>query len=138
MEALRFDKKFSYNITVEKNLSTDNIDVPPLIIQPYVENAIWHGLLHKDSDGRLDIYVNMIEENMLQCIIEDNGVGRTRSQELKSKSATSKKSLGTKLTEHRLSLLNKHAQLNASVDILDLYNGNGNSNGTRVILKIPV
>src|SRR6185503_2433203 len=77
MEALRFDKKFSYNITIEKNLSTDNIDVPPLIIQPYVENAIWHGLLHKESDGRLDIYVNMIDENMLQCIIEDNGVGRT-------------------------------------------------------------
>ena len=138
MEALRFDKKFSYNITIEKNLSTDNIDVPPLIIQPYVENAIWHGLLHKESDGRLDIYVNMIDENMLQCIIEDNGVGRTRSQELKSKSATSKKSLGTKLTENRLSLLNKHAQLNASVDILDLYNGNGNSKGTRVVLKIPV
>ena len=112
--------------------------MPPLIIQPYVENAIWHGLLHKESDGRLDIYVNMIDENMLQCIIEDNGVGRTRSQELKSKSATSKKSLGTKLTENRLSLLNKHAQLNASVDILDLYNGNGNSKGTRVVLKIPV
>lgn len=138
MEALRFDKKFNYSITVAKNMSTDNIDVPPLIIQPYVENAIWHGLLHKESDGRLDIHVSMIDENMLQCVIEDNGVGRTRSQELKSKSATSKRSLGTKLTENRLSLLNKHAQLNASVDILDLYNGNGNSNGTRVILKIPV
>ena len=138
MEALRFDKKFNYSINIDKGISTDNIEVPPLIIQPYVENAIWHGLLHKESDGRLDIYISMIDDNMLQCVIEDNGVGRIKSQELKSKSATSKKSLGTKLTENRLNLLNKSAAINASVDILDLYNGNGNARGTRIILKIPV
>jgi len=138
MEALRFDKKFTYAVTVDKSLSTDNVEVPPLIIQPYVENAIWHGLLHRESDGRLDITVNTVDENMLQCIIEDNGVGRVKSQELKSKSATSKKSLGTKLTENRLSLLNKHAELNASVEIIDLYDENGMGAGTRVVIRIPV
>lgn len=138
MEALRFDKKFSYEIKVAPGLGTDCVELPPLIIQPYVENAIWHGLLHKENHGHLSIAVSMETEGMLQCIIEDNGVGRQKAQELKSKTATSRKSLGMQLTENRLSLLNNHAQLNASVEIIDLQNGNGGGAGTRVILKIPV
>ena len=138
MEALRFDKKFSYRITVEDNVGAECVEVPPLIIQPYVENAIWHGLLHKESGGELNIHVSMISEGMLQCVIEDNGVGREKARELRSKSATSRKSLGMKLTEDRLSLLNKHAELNASIDIIDLKNDHNGSLGTKVILKIPV
>lgn len=137
MEALRFDKKFSYDIQVEENLGTDSVEVPPLIIQPYVENAIWHGLLHKDGDGHLSIRISMSSESMLQCIIEDNGIGRTKARELRSKTATSRKSLGMQLTENRLSLLNKHAELNASVEIIDLQ-GDEEPAGTKVILKIPV
>lgn len=138
MEALRFDKKFTYEISVDDNLGTDTVEVPPLIIQPYVENAIWHGLLHKEGDGHLHIGVGMPEEGLLQCVIEDNGVGRQKAKELKSKSATSRKSLGMQLTEQRLNLLNKHAQLNASVEIIDLRNEQNEAAGTRVILKIPV
>jgi ligand-binding sensor domain-containing protein/putative methionine-R-sulfoxide reductase with GAF domain len=138
MEALRFDKKFSYEIKVEGNLGPDTIELPPLIIQPYVENAIWHGLLHKDNNGHLSIRLSMNGDSMLQCIIEDNGVGRDKAKELKSKTAISRKSLGMQLTENRLSLLNKHAELNASIEILDLMNGNNEAAGTRVILKIPV
>ena len=138
MEALRFDKKFTYNIQVEKNIGTDCIEVPPLIIQPYVENAIWHGLLHKESNGHLNIDVSLTDDSMLQCVIEDNGIGRERAKELKSKTATSRKSLGMQLTENRLSLLNKHAKLNASVEIIDMMNGDGKAKGTKVVLKIPV
>jgi putative methionine-R-sulfoxide reductase with GAF domain/anti-sigma regulatory factor (Ser/Thr protein kinase) len=138
MEALRFDKKFTYEIIVEENLGTDTIEVPPLIIQPYVENAIWHGLLHKESSGHLSIRVSMASEGMLQCIIEDNGIGREKAKELRSKTATSRKSLGMQLTENRLSLLNKHAELNASIEIIDLENGHKTAAGTKVVLKIPV
>ena len=138
MEALRFDKKFNYKIMVDHNVNPDSIEVPPLIIQPYVENAIWHGLLHKESGGQLNLSVKMLNENMLECIIEDNGVGRAKAKELKSKSATTRKSLGMKLTEGRISLLNKHAELNASVDIIDLTSFEDQAAGTRVILKIPV
>jgi LytS/YehU family sensor histidine kinase len=141
MESLRFDKKFTYSIVVDSGISTDSIEVPPLIIQPYVENAIWHGLLHKQSSGHLTIHISMPSENMLQCVIEDDGVGREKARELKSKTATTKKSLGMKLTENRISLLNKHAQLNASVEIIDVYNGENGQRlaaGTRVILNIPV
>lgn len=138
MEALRFDKKFTYEIIVEPNLGTDTIELPPLIIQPYVENAIWHGLLHKESSGHLSISVSMAGDSMLQCIIEDNGVGREMAKNLKSKTATSRKSLGMQLTENRLSLLNKHAELNASVEIIDLQNGGNEAVGTKVVLRIPV
>jgi ligand-binding sensor domain-containing protein/putative methionine-R-sulfoxide reductase with GAF domain len=138
MEALRFDKKFTYSVSVADNVSTDSLEVPPLIIQPYVENAIWHGLLHKETEGRLLIHVSLPSEGMLQCEIEDNGIGRDKAKEMKSKSAISRKSLGMKLTEDRLSLLNKHAALNASIDIIDIKNGHGEATGTRVIIKIPV
>ncbi|HLG38531.1 MAG TPA: histidine kinase, partial [Chitinophagaceae bacterium] len=138
MESLRFDKKFSYEVKVEGNLGTDTIELPPLIIQPYVENAIWHGLLHKEENGHLSVRVSMNGDSMLHCIIEDNGIGREKARELKSKTATSRKSLGMQLTENRLSLLNKHAELNASVEIIDLKNGNNMAAGTKVILKIPV
>ncbi|RYY28028.1 MAG: GAF domain-containing protein [Chitinophagaceae bacterium] len=138
MEALRFDKKFTYGITVHESVNTDSIEVPPLIIQPYVENAIWHGLLHKEEEGHLAITVTMLSENMIQCVIEDNGIGRDKARELKSKSAITRKSLGMKLTENRLSLLNKYAELTASVDIIDLTGKEASSEGTRVILTIPV
>jgi len=138
MEALRFDKKFTYEIQVARNLGTDTVEVPPLIIQPYVENAIWHGLLHKENNGHLSVRVSMAGESMLQCIIEDNGIGREKAKEFKSKTATSRKSLGMQLTENRLGLLNKYAKLNASVEIIDLQNGGNEALGTKVILKIPV
>ncbi|HET9430410.1 MAG TPA: histidine kinase, partial [Chitinophagaceae bacterium] len=138
MEALRFDKKFDYKIDVDETVNPDSVEVPPLIIQPYVENAIWHGLLHKETTGCLHIAISMPEENLLQCIIEDDGVGRQRAKALKSKSAVTRKSLGMKLTESRISLLNKFAELNASIDILDLTDGKGESIGTKVVLKIPV
>jgi ligand-binding sensor domain-containing protein/putative methionine-R-sulfoxide reductase with GAF domain len=138
MEALRFDKKFDYLISISPEVNADSIEVPPLIIQPYVENAIWHGLLHKEVAGRLSIEVSMSSENMLQCIIQDNGIGRAQAKELRSKSATTRKSLGIKLTEDRISLVNKHMTMNASIDILDITLPDGQAGGTKVIIKIPV
>ncbi len=137
MEALRFEKKFSYDIQIDDSVNTDSLEVPPLIIQPYVENAIWHGLLHKESGGHLTIRIKLINDSVLECTIEDNGVGREKATELKSKSATTRKSLGMQLTENRIALLNQHSQYNASVEIIDLKKGDMPT-GTKVILKIPV
>ena len=138
MEALRFDKKFSYDIVVDESVNAECLEVPPLIIQPYVENAIWHGLLHKENGGNLRIHVTMTGESMLQCTVQDDGIGREKARELKSKSAITRKSLGMKLTEGRISLLNRHAELNASIDIEDLWTVAGEPAGTKVILKIPI
>jgi sensor histidine kinase YesM len=138
MESLRFTSKFEYEIIVAPDISADTLQVPPLIIQPYVENAIWHGLLHKEQGGQLSVTVEKVKEDMLQCTIEDNGIGRKRASELKSKSATNNKSLGMKLTEERIVMLNQYTSLHASISIIDLENERGEASGTKVILKIPV
>lgn len=138
MESMRFTNKFTYSIVVDDNVSADTLQVPPLIIQPYVENAIWHGLLHKAADGKLLVSVKKTNENMIQCTIEDNGVGRNKAMELKSKSANSNKSLGMKLTEERLNMLNQNTSLNASIEIIDLYDDQGQGAGTKVIVTIPI
>ena len=78
MEALRFRNKFTFHIQVDSAVEPEDIDIPPLLIQPYVENAIWHGLLNKESIGHLDIDLQ-IDNDRLVCIIEDDGVGRRRA-----------------------------------------------------------
>jgi sensor histidine kinase YesM len=138
MEALRFANKFTYEITIAGNVSAGTLQVPPLIIQPYVENAIWHGLLHKKSNGKLTVLINKSNDNMLQCVIEDNGIGRLKAKEIKSKSANANKSLGMKLTEERINILNQNLSLNASIEVIDLVNSVGDAAGTKVILKIPI
>ncbi|MFT4019667.1 MAG: histidine kinase [Agriterribacter sp.] len=138
MESIRFEKQFTYSISVDKDVQQDHIYVPPLIIQPFVENAIWHGLLHKETAGHLYITFSRKIQNILQCTIEDDGVGREKAKELKSKSTSTKRSLGMKLTEDRLSLLNRQTLLDATVEVLDLKDRSGEATGTKVILKIPV
>jgi two-component sensor histidine kinase len=138
MERIRFDEKFEYHINLGEEVNADSVEVPSLIIQPYVENAIWHGLLHKETSGSLWVHVNMLDDNMLECVVEDNGIGREKARDFRSKSATSKKSLGMKLTEDRIAVLNQYAQTSASVEIIDLVDGDHKAAGTRVVIKIPV
>lgn len=138
MERIRFDNQFEYRIEVGEEVNPDSVQVPSLIIQPYVENAIWHGLLHMENSGNLWIRLRMIDESVLECVVEDNGIGREKAGEYRSKSATGRKSLGMKLTEDRIAVLNQYAQTNARVEILDLKNETGEPSGTRVTITIPV
>lgn len=138
MESLRFSNKFTYAVIVDEDVSVDTLQVPPLIIQPYVENAIWHGLLHKETGAHLAVSIKKTANYMLQCIVEDNGIGREKAREMKSKSANTNKSLGMKLTADRISMLNQNTSLNASIEIIDLNNASGEATGTKVILTIPI
>ncbi len=132
LEEMRFENRFEYSIYVDDNIEGEFVEVPPLLLQPYVENAIWHGLMHKESRGKLTIAITK-EGNRLRCIIEDNGIGRQKAQQLKSKSATRDKSLGMKITTDRLNLYKKQTE----VQVIDLMDLNGAPSGTRVILGIP-
>ncbi|MBL0074255.1 MAG: histidine kinase [Bacteroidetes bacterium] len=136
IEALRFDHRFSYEIDVEKDVNTDSVYVPSMIIQPFVENAIWHGLLHKETPGKLIIRLKR-EPEMLIVEVEDDGVGREKAKEMKSKSATTRKSLGLKITSDRLKMLHSNTIAEGVIEYIDLYNKNGAS-GTLVRIKIPV
>lgn len=140
MESLRFKDKFCYSIAVDENVDTSSIVIPPMLIQPYVENAIWHGLMHKsnDTDGLVKISISKNEDD-LQCVIEDNGIGRARAAELKAqKQNNHKRSMGMQITLDRIEIINKLYNMNASVHVQDLTDENGHSKGTKVELSIPV
>jgi tetratricopeptide (TPR) repeat protein len=137
MEVSRFEHRFDYQIICDPDLEIEHIEVPPLVIQPYVENAIWHGLMHKGDKGQLLIELHQ-EDKTLFCQITDDGVGRKRAAELKSKSASKNKSLGMKITEHRLELINALNDKATTVEVTDLVDSSGEACGTSVLLKIPV
>jgi hypothetical protein len=137
MEMLRFEGQFSYQITCDDQLEVEDIEVPPLIIQPYVENAIWHGLMHKKEKGELNIKLQR-QNGLLLCEIIDNGVGRRKAEQLKSKSASKSKSLGMQITAHRLELINTLYEKTTVVEVVDLVDHEGVASGTKVLIKIPV
>lgn len=131
MEGLRFDDRFSYKIDVEQGVDPSKTLIPSMILQPYVENAIGHGLLHKDGPGTVSIKFLKGEGN-LKCIIEDNGIGRERSGQMKQLSKTERKSLGLQITSERLHLL----QGSVGPEFEDLKNEAGEPTGTRVIVML--
>jgi LytS/YehU family sensor histidine kinase len=137
LEALRFNYHFDYKISIPKDIDISVLKIPPLILQPYVENAIWHGLMHKEEKGHLDIEIT--EENEHLCFkIADNGIGREKAAALASKSATKHKSMGLRITADRIAMLHKSKTLTSPVTINDLVDADGNAAGTEVIIKMPV
>ena len=119
LEVLRFDNHFDYKISVADDLDLSELKVPPLIIQPYVENAIWHGLMHKEEKGQLDIEVSQ-EDNYLFVKVIDNGIGRRKAEELASKSATKHKSMGLKITADRIAMMRRANSDESVIKINDL------------------
>jgi LytS/YehU family sensor histidine kinase len=139
MEMLRFKDKFEYEIKTGEGMDTASFVIPPMLIQPYVENAIWHGLMHKKDGtiGKVTITV-AYENNCLVCVVEDNGIGREKALELKmQKPGNRKRSMAMQITKERLDMINKLYNTNTSVEVIDLKEG-GSAIGTRVELIIPV
>ena len=127
LEAARLNDKFTYDVNVADDIDPEEVYVPPLILQPFVENSIWHGLAKKGGKGKITIEVNR-ENDMFNYVVEDDGVGRVINHNHKD----GKKSFGLKITKERIELLNKLQNLNASVNIIDL------TQGTRVEVKLPL
>jgi len=127
LESSRLNHKFSYEIIIQEEIDIYQTMIPPLILQPFVENSIWHGLSGKNTDGKIIIEVTR-DNDMLSCIVEDNGVGRGQNS---LNPETKNKSYGLQITKDRIALLNKLKNTNASVHIIDL------EKGTRVEVKLP-
>jgi LytS/YehU family sensor histidine kinase len=136
MERVRFSNGFDFNIDMCMEIDAHSVEVPPLILQPFVENAIWHGLLHKEEKGNVTICLDILEGKWLVVKIEDNGIGREKSQEFKSKTVQKSKSHGLEITAQRLKLLADEE--NNHIQIEDLYDDGGNAQGTKVTLRIPI
>ncbi|WP_400078127.1 tetratricopeptide repeat protein [Winogradskyella sp. R77965] len=137
LESIRFKGKIDYTLDVSEDIDKETTLIPSMILQPFVENAIWHGLLHtKNKTGKLSIKV--YEENdILHCSILDNGVGRASALKIHKKTKLKKKSMGIKITTERLTLLAKE-KINEVVKIIDLKDDKDNPLGTQVDILIPI
>ena len=138
LESLRFKKSFNFSMTVDERIDAETIKFPSLMLQPFIENAIWHGLMHKQGEKKLDISFLMVNQH-LECVIEDNGIGREKSAEIKKNKLGAQyfESKGTQLSSQRIKLLNDTGYTGAAIEIDDLKE-NGMAKGTRVTLKIPL
>lgn len=138
LEQMRFEDKFDYEVVVDESVDPDYDIMPPLLMQPYVENAILHGLNPKPVKGMLSIRLHS-ENNFLICTITDNGIGRERAAEIRRTMPVKKhRSMGMKITEDRLRILNEASNSKLSVSITDLKDQHGHAAGTRVEIYVPL
>jgi LytS/YehU family sensor histidine kinase len=141
LERVRFNYKFDYDLELDNNIEEELICIPPMLIQPFVENAILHGIMHKKDKGNIKINIIDDEEKQtLICVIADDGIGREAAQKLKEqfKSEGRKhKSIGMQLTRDRLDAINKETGQELNCVIEDIMDDNNNACGTKVTIKIP-
>lgn len=137
LEKMRFDNKFEYSINISHDIDGDYDEIPPMLIQPYIENAILHGINPKPGNGHIAIRMSLVNQFIKISIIDD-GIGRDASKSLKNlQPSTKHKSMGMKITKDRLRILNTIQQSNLSVNITDLYSREKGAIGTQVDLYIP-
>ena len=131
LEALRLGHKLLYEIVIDEEIDTEIAMVPPMILQPFVENSIWHGISPKNGSGKIIIRVKK-DGDMIEYMVDDNGIGRTGSAALKvGKNGSPRKSFGIKVIQSRISIINEAKQTNAKVELTDL------DEGTRVSIRLP-
>lgn len=128
VETMRLKNKFTYFINVDDTIDVENTLVPPLILQPFIENSIWHGISMKETGGHIEVSIKK-EGNMLVCEVDDNGVGRTLKAD---KFVAERKSLGINITQSRIDIINKKTNANGSVRIID------KEQGLRVEVRLPL
>ncbi len=139
LEQMRFKKDLTYNISVSENIDEDYHKIPPMLLQPIVENSIKHGLLHQVGDKNVNVNFDIAtDESHLICTITDNGIGRQKSAAIKSKSNLNHNSFSTNAIEERLELLNNNLKLNDLIVYKDVWNDKNEVCGTKVVLKIPL
>jgi sensor histidine kinase YesM len=132
------EEDFEWQIDVPQSLDQEALSVPTLLIQPFVENALKHGLRHKKGLKKLFIKLVILNPQRLCVVIEDNGVGRKRAQEINNKNQDRHQSFATKNIQNRIDLLNKNTHLQLQTQTIDLYDANQNPIGTRIVLHLTL
>ena len=138
LENIRFSNEISFNVKTDSSLNLETIKIPPLVLQPFLENSIWHGLSSSKKRKKITIFIQKISSEYILINIEDNGIGRKASTKIKAKKHINRKSIGISLTKDRLTNFVKNKKNNYSVFYKDLEDKNRNSLGTKVIIKLPL
>jgi ligand-binding sensor domain-containing protein/putative methionine-R-sulfoxide reductase with GAF domain len=140
LESLRFGQSFKYTIEVSEEIDPEEVFIPSLIVQPFIENAIWHGLLHKEGIRELSIEFKLVDEEHLIFTVTDNGIGRKKASEIKSGgiSVSNHQSKGMRITQERIELVRLQTRFRPKIEVTDLFDSDGNASGTRVTVTLPL
>jgi hypothetical protein len=136
LEKLRFDDKFDYKIIRDPDIDEEFVEIPPMLFQPYVENAIIHGLVNSNKPGMLEISIKKINRGTIRCTVKDNGIGREKAIEIRNASGIKRQPKGMIITQERIEIFNKQSRKNFSVRITDLKDDKGGAAGTIVEFTI--
>ncbi len=137
LEQLRFDNTFDFVVEADPAIHKNKVSIPPMIIQPYIENSILHGIAHKKTPGHIRVLIKPLN-NGLQCTIDDDGVGRKRAGELKSQTVAAHNSMGLRVTQERLQLISRQSGQAGGVAVIDKTNEHSQPTGTTVVIQLPV
>lgn len=138
IENIRFSNEINYQVDINPDMNTDTIKVPPLILQPFLENALWHGLSSKKSDKQIKLTANKVSDTVVEVNIIDNGIGRNAAAKIKEGKSLKRKSVGIDLTKERLKTFSEDYDDEFSLTYHDLTNEDGSPAGTKVSLRFPV
>lgn len=133
LEHSRFPDKFDYRITIDEGIDIPSFQIPPMLLQPYIENAIWHGLRYKEEKGFLEVNISSISENSIEICISDDGIGRKKSAELKTRHQKKQRSKGMGNIKQRVAILNDMHKNKVAVTINDLHK---DGSGTKVVFTL--
>jgi sensor histidine kinase YesM len=137
LQKVRYGGKFGFNISVDEKIDEENMLIPPMLAQPFIENAIEHGIRHKETSGHIEITFQLKDEFIL-VEVEDDGVGREKAREMESKQTIWHRSMEISITRDRIDLLNKKLKKKIRMEIVDLKDASGQGCGTKVVFGIPV
>jgi LytS/YehU family sensor histidine kinase len=139
LEMLRFKNKFTYTIRVDERLDTELITIPSMILQPFIENALRHGILNKDTgDGHIEVIFVKTSDTKYTCTIKDNGIGRAASDKMHALSFNKPESKGIAITKNRLQVINMQTEEKTHLEIKDIINEKAEVAGTEVIIELPI
>ncbi len=137
IENIRFSNEINFRTTIEKGVDTHVVKIPSLILQPFLENALWHGLSSKEGEKNITLDIGRGDNDYIDISITDNGIGREAAEKIKQGKILKRKSVGIDITKERLANFSRDYQNSFNVEMIDLYDKNGNASGTKVVLHIP-
>lgn len=137
IENIRFSNEIDFKVHVDKNIDPHTVRIPSLILQPFLENALWHGLSSKIGDKKIEVHITKKVKDFIDISITDNGIGRMAAEKIKQNKVLKRKSVGIEITKERLANFSKDYLNSFDVEIVDLYDAENRPAGTKVILHIP-
>jgi len=137
IENIRFSNEINFNIDIKDDIDPHHIKIPSLILQPFLENALWHGLSSKEGAKNIDLEVKKGKNGFIEIVITDNGVGRDAAEKIKDGKLLKRKSVGIDITKERLANFSRDYENYFHVDIIDKFDDDTNPIGTQIVIYIP-